>query len=82
MEAEVKERTRQLQDNLTAMENQLSHLSIKNSEDLERASERCRQMEETVSVHITAGLYTPYLPPPQPFHTESSHEAQIHAVDQ
>lgn len=82
METEVKEKTQQLQNTLTGLENQLSQLSLKHSEDVERATERLRQMETTVSVHITAGLYTPYLPPPKPFYTESGHEAQIHTVDQ
>lgn len=63
----MKERTQQLQDTLTGLENQLSQVSLKHSEDVERATERHRQMEMTVSVHITAGLYAPYLPPPNRF---------------
>ncbi|XP_057193432.1 pericentrin isoform X3 [Triplophysa rosa] len=47
VEAEVKERTQQLQDTLTGLENQLSQLSLKHSEDVERATERHRQMETT-----------------------------------
>ncbi|XP_056606327.1 pericentrin isoform X2 [Triplophysa dalaica] len=47
VEAEVKERTQQLQDTLTGLENQLSQLSLKHSEDVERATERHRQMQTT-----------------------------------
>lgn len=58
----MKERTQQHQANVSQLETQLSQLSLKHSEELEKVAEQhreqLRQMEETVSVHIRAGLYT------------------------
>ncbi len=64
VEAEVKERTYEHQPKVTELETQLSQLSLMHSEELEKVvvqhREQLRQMEETVSVFITEGLYTCY----------------------
>lgn len=60
----MKERTHEHQTKVTQLETQLSQLSLMHSEKLEKVvmqhREQLRQMEETVSVFITAGLYTWY----------------------
>lgn len=60
----MKERTHEHQPKVTQLETQLSQLSLMHSEELEKVvvqhREQLRQMEETVSVFITEGLYTCY----------------------
>lgn len=60
----MKERTHEHQTKVTQLETQLSQLSLLDSEKLEKMvvqhREQLRQMEETVSVFITASLYTWY----------------------
>lgn len=64
VEAELKERSQEHQTKVTQLETQLSQLSLMHSEELEKVvaqhRDQLRQMEETVSVFITAGLYTWY----------------------
>ncbi|TRY86325.1 hypothetical protein DNTS_016129 [Danionella cerebrum] len=64
VESEVKDRIQEHQAIVSQLENQLSLLSQTHSEELRRVAEehreQLRQMEETVSVCLTAGLYSLY----------------------
>lgn len=60
----MKERTLEYQAKVTQLENHLSQLSLMHSEELKKVAaqhkEQLSQMEETVSVCITAALYMWY----------------------